>query len=87
MITLATDCSGIGAPEVALKRLGVPYRYVFASEIDSHAKSILKVSHNPPKIMYGDLIKRSFHDSQPSVGEDAAAAFYRPLQTKFRHGA
>ena len=36
-IKLATVCSGIGAPEKALKLLGIPYELVFFSEIDNAA--------------------------------------------------
>ena len=38
MITYASDCSGIGAPEAALHKLGCQYEYVFASEIDRHGR-------------------------------------------------
>ena len=34
MLKVATVCSGIGAPEKALKMLGIPYELSFFSEID-----------------------------------------------------
>ena len=58
-ITYASDCSGIGAPEVALNGLGIHYRYVFASEIDKHARLMLENSENPPEHIYSDVTQRS----------------------------
>ncbi len=38
MIKVATDCSGIGSPEQALKELGVPHEIVFMCERDKYAR-------------------------------------------------
>lgn len=59
MITYASDCSGIGAPEVALHRLDIDYRYVFASEMDRHARLILQNNQTPPEHLYNDVTRRS----------------------------
>ncbi len=55
---LGTDCSGIGAPEEALNRLGINYDPVFACEIDKHARASYKAIHKAPKKFYEDLTKR-----------------------------
>ena len=59
MITLGTDCSGIGAPEIAISRLGQQFRYVFASESDPCCRRILEASQTPPEIISDDATKRS----------------------------
>lgn len=58
MITYASDCSGIGAPETALTRLGVQFRYAFASEIDKHARLVLETAPHPPERIYHDVTQR-----------------------------
>ena len=37
-ITIATTCSGIGAPEMALKKCGLNHEVVFACDIDKYVK-------------------------------------------------
>ena len=64
MIAYGSDCSGIGAPECALSRLGIDYRYAFASEIDKHARLILENSHNPPENIYHDVTKRAPEEAE-----------------------
>ena len=64
MISYASDCSGIGAPEVALSRLGIDYRYAFASEIDKHAHLILENSAHPPEHIFHDATQRAPADAE-----------------------
>ena len=45
-IRIATSCSGIGAPEEALKQLGLDYEIVFAGDIDKYAKQSYFANHN-----------------------------------------
>jgi DNA (cytosine-5)-methyltransferase 1 len=55
-LRLGTDCSGIEAPSVALRALGVPFEHVFASEVDAACVATLRhPSHAPgPRLLYGD---------------------------------
>jgi len=60
-IRIGTDCSGIEAPIVALKKLkkryGITYDHIFSSEIDPYAIKFIKANYNPT-ILYGDIKKR-----------------------------
>ena len=47
MLKVATVCSGIGAPEKALKMLGIPYELSFFSEIDIPAIKAYCAIHKP----------------------------------------
>ena len=57
MIKLATDFSGIGAPEEALKKMGVEFKHVFACEIDKHARKSFEANH-APETFYNDITAR-----------------------------
>ena len=57
MIRLATDCSGIGAPEQALKDLGVEFKSVFACERDKYARITYMANHHT-EVIYEDLTTR-----------------------------
>jgi DNA (cytosine-5)-methyltransferase 1 len=53
-ITVATDCSGIEAPLMALDLMNVKYKHIFSSEVDS--KCIDFINRNfKPEIIYNDL--------------------------------
>lgn len=65
-VSFGSDCSGIGAPEVALHRLGVRYRNVFSSDIDKWARLVLETSDNPPETLFHDVTERSV-DEAPTV--------------------
>ena len=58
---LGTDFSGIGAPEMALKYLGIDFESVFACEIDKFARQSFQQLHNP-KTFYNDITKRNHKD-------------------------
>ena len=64
-IRLGTDASGIGAPEHTLKMLDIPFKSIFASEIDKYAIASLKANYNP-KIIYGDILERN-NKSLPNI--------------------
>lgn len=51
---LATLCSGIGAPEVAAKRLG--WECLWSAEIDPQASAVLAF-HHPESVNLGDITK------------------------------
>ena len=55
---IGTDFSGIGAPEMALKYLGIDFESVFACEIDKYARKSFKQLHEPKKF-YNDITTRN----------------------------
>lgn len=58
-LIVATDFSGLGSPEEALKRLQVNHKVAFACDNNKYAKSSYLANHNP-KIFY-------FRVSMPGV--------------------
>jgi len=62
-LLLSTDFSGLGSPEEALKRLGVPHRVVFACERDKYARLSYEANHSP-EIFYNDVTTRD-NDTVP----------------------
>lgn len=61
MLKVGTDFSGIGSPEAALKRLGLPHHNVFACDIDKYAKaSFLEL--NSADIFYDDITTRDYKE-------------------------
>jgi DNA (cytosine-5)-methyltransferase 1 len=63
MLTIGTDFSGIGAPEQALKKLGIEYKSVFACDIDKYAKQSFLANYNTDN-WYDDITKRD-HSKTP----------------------
>tara|TARA_R100001594_G_scaffold581_3_gene2227 strand:+ start:1665 stop:2618 length:954 start_codon:yes stop_codon:yes gene_type:complete len=63
MLTIGTDFSGIGAPEQALKKLGIKYKSVFACDIDKYAKQSFLANYNTEN-WYDDITKRD-HTKTP----------------------
>lgn len=56
MLNVATVCTGIGAPEKALRNLGIPYKLIFFSEIDKPAiKSYCAIHKESESKNIGDL--------------------------------
>ena len=55
---IGTDFSGIGAPEMALKYLGIDFKSVFACEIDKYARQSFEQLHKP-KTFYNDITARN----------------------------
>ena len=62
-IKLGTDFSGIGAPEQALKKLGIEYKSVFACDINKYAKQSFLANYNTEN-WYDDITKRD-HSKTP----------------------
>lgn len=58
MIDVASDFSGLGAFEEALKRLNVKHRIVFACDKDKYAKASYLANHSP-EIFYDDITTRN----------------------------
>ena len=57
MITIATDCSGIEAPLIALDLLKVNYKHKFASDNNNNAKQFI-LQNFKPDIFYDDIKTR-----------------------------
>lgn len=53
VLNVITLFSGMGAPEIALDKLGVKYRVIIASDIDPEAESVYKTLHGD-KLAKGD---------------------------------
>lgn len=62
VLTLGSDCSGMGMDYLSLKflKLPVPIHIAFCSEVDDSKRSILNVMHEGAKVgvMYGDITAR-----------------------------
>lgn len=64
-ISLGTDCSGIEAPLVALKLLGVDVDHKFACDNDTNVKQSV-MGNFKPKLYFDDIMKRD-HSKLPHV--------------------
>lgn len=64
-IRVGTDCSGIEAPIVALKLLGIPFDHMFSSDIDENCRKVIQMNFRPRK-MYTDVTKRD-HSLLPKL--------------------
>lgn len=65
MITVGTDFSGLGAPEMALKELGIEHKILFACEKDKYAKASYLANHEA-EIFYEDVTTRD-NEKAPEV--------------------
>lgn len=64
MITLGTTFSGIGAPEQALKNLDVPFKTLWACDIDKWAKKVYMDNHDC-EVFYDDITTIPLNDLKP----------------------
>jgi len=64
MIHIGTDCSGIEAPIIALKKLKIPFHHIFSCDNDKHVRQAIKKNYNPDTI-YEDIITRDHSAVQP----------------------
>ena len=64
-LTIGTDFSGIEAPLVALRALRVKVSHEFSSEICPDARRVIE--ETPPRILFGDVRKRSSRDLPRSL--------------------
>lgn len=65
MITVGTDCSGVEAPIVALRELGIDFKHVFSSEINPKLVNFILREYKPD-IIYDNIIERD-HTQVPYV--------------------
>ena len=56
-LRVATDCSGLEAPLLALKAMQVPFRHVFSSEIDPQKRDFINLNF-PDAVLYDDMVRR-----------------------------
>ena len=61
-IYVGTDCSGMEAPLVALRQLGIRFKHRFSCENDRHARTVLRANF-APDILYRDIRARSVCNS------------------------
>lgn len=59
MLKVATVCSGIGSPEVAIRNLGIKHEIVFGCEIDKYARQTYLANFNP-NMMLEDMTKEDW---------------------------
>ena len=63
MLKVATVCSGIGSPEVAIRNLGIKHEIVFGCEIDKYARQTYLANFNPNKILE-NMTKEDYEDEK-----------------------
>ena len=63
MLKVATVCSGIGSPEVAIRNLGIEHEIVFGCEIDKYARQTYLANFNP-NMMLEDMTKEDWEDEK-----------------------
>ena len=63
MLKVATVCSGIGSPEVAIKNLNIKHEIVFGCEIDKYARQTYLANFNP-SMMLEDMTKEDWKDKK-----------------------
>ena len=63
MLKVATVCSGIGSPEVAIRNLGIKHEIVFGCEIDKYARQTYLANFNP-NMMLEDMTKEDWEDEK-----------------------
>ena len=56
-LRIATDFSGIDAPIEAIEQLGIPYEYLWGSEINKACREYI-METSPPNVLYGDVRER-----------------------------
>ena len=59
MLKVATVCSGVGSPEVAIKNLNIKHEIVFACEIDKYARQTY-LANFKPSMMLEDMTKEDW---------------------------
>lgn len=83
MVVLATDCSGVEAPSVALRMMRLPVKLLWASDNDELAKRVLLARHSPQKF-FDDVTKRKVSELPRGSPDLYVAGF--PCQHNSRIG-
>ena len=63
MLKVATVCSGVGSPEVAIKNLNIKHEIVFGCEIDKYARQTY-LANFKPSMMLEDMTKEDWEDEK-----------------------
>lgn len=63
MLKVATVCTGIGSPEMAIRNLGIEHEIVFGCEIDKYAKETY-LANFEPGFMVPDMTKCDWEDEK-----------------------
>lgn len=66
MITIATDCSGIECPLMALIELKIPFKQLWSCEVDANCRKAQELNFDKPDTIYTDIFKRD-HSLLPKV--------------------
>lgn len=66
MITIATDCSGIECPSMALIELKIPFKQLWSCEVDANCRKAQELNFDKPDTVYKDIFKRD-HSLLPKV--------------------
>lgn len=66
MYTIATDCSGIECPLIALKELKVPFKQLWSCDVDVNCRKAQELNFDKPETVYTDIFKRN-HSLLPKV--------------------
>jgi DNA (cytosine-5)-methyltransferase 1 len=56
-LLVATDCSGLGSPILALERMGLPWRHIWASDVEKACRTMLR-RHCAPDHLYRSIYDR-----------------------------
>jgi DNA (cytosine-5)-methyltransferase 1 len=78
-LLVGTDCSGIDAPIQALNVMGIPHRYLFASDNDKSAKEMI-MCNDKPRQFFDDITTRD-HTKLPKVNMYVAGFPCQPFST------
>ena len=65
LLRVGTDFTGIDMPMLALKELGVPFKYMFACDTSAHCRNLVEACH-APEHMYENIIERET-EATPAV--------------------
>jgi DNA (cytosine-5)-methyltransferase 1 len=56
-LLVATDCSGLGSPVLVLARMGLPWRHIWASDVEKACRTMLR-RHCAPDHLYRSIYDR-----------------------------
>jgi DNA (cytosine-5)-methyltransferase 1 len=66
MITIATDCSGIECPLMALIELKILFKQLWSCDVDANCRKAQELNFDKPDTVYKDIFKRD-HSLLPKV--------------------
>ena len=87
ILRYASDCSGLDAPLVSLKKLKIDFEYLFASEVDKKLYNNIKTNYKP-KLIFDNILTRD-HTKLPKKLDLYIAGFPCPsfsTASRFKEG-